>query len=135
MKKEITSRQDIRKLVTLFHERLMTNDEFKIIFLDVAQLDMLEHMDIIIDFWESVLFQAGIYKNDLIDKHLELNRKFNYGLNAQHFTDWLIMFNAVLDENFEGVKAEEARAKARSLASIIKAKIDFLENKRFEINN
>ena len=85
MKNDIQNRKDIRKLVGTFYEKLLKDEVFNYIFLEVAKVDVLEHMDIIIDFWESALFQAGKYKDDLIEVHLNLNQQFNYGLNKEHF--------------------------------------------------
>ncbi|MEM8528522.1 MAG: group III truncated hemoglobin [Bacteroidota bacterium] len=135
MKNDIQSRSDIQKLVTVFYEKLLQEEEFKSIFLEVAKIDVLVHLDIIIDFWESVLFQAGKYKRNLLEAHLNLNQKYNYGLTAQHFTDWLAIFNATVDELFEGDKAKGAKDRALSIATIIKLKIDYLEQQRLELNN
>ncbi len=135
MKGDIQNRGDIKKLVTTFYEKLLKDKEFEHLFLEVAELDILEHMDIIVDFWESVLFQAGKYKRDLVDFHLNLNQKYNYGLKEKHFHNWLDVFNASVDELFEGEKAKGAKDRALSLATIIKMKIDHLERIRLELNN
>lgn len=135
MKNDIQNRKDIRKLVSAFYEKLLKDEEFKHIFLEVAKIDVLEHLDIIVDFWESVLFQAGKYKTDLVEIHLNLNQKFNYGLNEKHFNNWLELFNSTVDELFEGEKAKGAKDRAYTIATIIKMKIDNLEKMRLEVNN
>ena len=109
MKNDIQNRKDIRKLVGTFYEKLLKDEVFNYIFLEVAKVDVLEHMDIIIDFWESALFQAGKYKDDLIEVHLNLNQQFNYGLNKEHFNKWLALFNQSVDEIFEGENATGAK--------------------------
>ena len=68
MKTDIENRTDIRQLVHKFYEHLLKDDTFRHIFLEVAAIDILPHLDIIIDFWESVLFQAGKYKGDTVQK-------------------------------------------------------------------
>ena len=135
MKSDIQNRKDIKKLVSAFYEKLLQDEEFKHIFLEVAKIDILEHLDIIVDFWKSVLFQAGKYKRNLVDIHLDLNQKYNYGLNEKHFNDWLALFNTTVDELFEGEKAKGAKDRALSIATIIKMKIDNLEQMRLEFNN
>lgn len=132
-KKDIENRADIQKLVTNFYERLLVEEEFKHIFLEVAEIEVLEHLDIIIDFWESVLFRVGKYKRNTLEKHLDLNQK--YRLNETHFNKWLKIFNETVDELFEGEKAKAAKDRALSIASIIKMKIDHLERMRLEWNN
>lgn len=135
MKSDIQNRADIKKMVTAFYEMLLRDEEFKHIFLEVAKIDALEHIDIIIDFWESVLFQTGKYKRDLVDIHINLNQKYDYGLNVKHFNNWLKIFNSVVDDLFEGEKAKGVKNRAFSIAAIIKIKIDNLEQMRLEFNN
>lgn len=134
-KKDIENRKDIRTLVSTFHKELLKDPEFEHIFNEVAQIDILDHLDIMVDFWESVLFQAGKYKRDLLEIHVELNQKYNYGLKKAHFNKWLAVFNNTVDNLFEGKTAKGAKDRALSIASIIKMKIDDLEKMRMEINN
>ena len=133
MKKDIQHREDIKKLITLFYEKLLRDEEFKHIFLEVAEIDVLDHLDIIIDFWESALFRAGKYKRDTVAAHLELHQK--YRLNEAHFDRWLQFFNETVDELFTGEKAKGAKNRALTIATIIKLKIDNLDQLRLEFNN
>ena len=133
MKRDIQDRADIRKLVTTFYERLLKDEDFKHIFLDVMRVDMLAHIDTLMDFWESTLFQAGKYKGDTIEAHLEVHHE--HRLNATHFSKWLEIFNGTVNDLFEGAIATQAKQKASTLATIIRLKIDNLEQRRLEINN
>ena len=66
------------------------------------------------------------------------NRKnfhFENRIKDHHFNRWLGLFNATVDEYFEGAKAKGAKDRALSIATIIKMKIDNLEKERLEINN
>ncbi|MEO1516942.1 MAG: group III truncated hemoglobin [Bacteroidota bacterium] len=135
MADDIQNRKDIRKLVSAFYEKLLTDEAFKHIFLEVAQIDVLTHLDQIVDFWESALFQAGKYKEDLVDIHLDLNQKYQYGLTEAHFKNWLALFHSTVDELFEGDNAKGVKSRAMSIATVIKLKIDNLEQKRLEFNN
>jgi len=133
MKKDIQNRADIQKLMTTFYEQLLQREEMKHIFLEVARIDVLEHLDILVDFWESVLFQAGTYKRNAMEIHLDLHRQ--YPLTEAHFKTWLHLFNETTDTLFEGAKATMAKERALSIASIIKMKIDHLDRLRQELNN
>lgn len=135
MKKDIETRDDLRKLATTFYEQLLKDETFNHIFLEVAQIDVLKHIDVFVDFWESALFQAGKYKGDLLSKHLEVHQAYHYGLTADHFKQWLNTFNATVNDLFEGEKAEAAKQRALSIAGIIKAKINYLDQLRLEVNN
>ena len=133
MKGDIQDRADIRKLVTAFYERLLKDEDFKHIFLGVMQVDMLAHIDTLMDFWESTLFQAGKYKGDTVEAHLEVH--YQHRLNTAHFSKWLEVFNETVNDLFEGSIATQAKQKAAALATIIRLKIDNLEQRRLEINN
>ena len=133
MKSNINNRKDIRKLITVFFEKLLNHEEFRQIFFEVAQIDILDHIETSMDFWESALFQTRKYKNELIETHLALHYK--YRLENKHFDEWLKIFNQSVDEMFEGEIAGIAKQKAYSLATIIKMKIDHLEKIRIELNN
>lgn len=133
MKTDIRDRADIKQLVHTFYERLLKEETFNHLFLEVAQIDILEHLDIIIDFWESVLFQAGKYKRDTLQKHLDLH--MTHQLTNEHFNNWLAIFNQVVDELYSGEKAKGVKDRALSIATIIKMKIDDLDHRRLAINN
>lgn len=134
-KTDIQDRKDLQKLVSIFYEKLLQEEEFKHIFLEVARIDVLKHVDVLVDFWESALFQVGKYKNDLVEVHLELNQKYKYQLNGTHFNRWLEIFNATVDECFEGENAKGIKNRALTIATIIKMKINNLEQMRLEMNN
>lgn len=119
--------------MTTFYEQLLRQDEIKHIFLEVAQIEVLEHLDILVDFWESVLFQAGTYKRNAMEIHLDLHQQ--YPLTEAHFKSWIQLFNETVDKLFEGAKATTAKERALSIASIIKMKIDHLDRLRQELNN
>ncbi|MBL7708386.1 MAG: hypothetical protein JNJ86_04910, partial [Chitinophagaceae bacterium] len=54
MKKDITSREDLLILVTLFYEKLLADDSISYIFTDVAKIDLSHHLPVLVDFWDSV---------------------------------------------------------------------------------
>lgn len=135
MKRDIQDRADLQRLVAVFHERLLQEEEFRHLFLEVMQVDMLHHLDVVVDFWDTVLFRAEKYKADILAAHLKVNQQYGYRLNETHFSRWLTTFQAVVDEHFEGPTAKAAKEKAVSVAIIIKMKLDNLEKRRREINN
>ena len=122
MNSDISSREDIKKLVNRFYERMLGDDELGPIFQDTK---LTEHLPILYDFWESVLFRAGKYKRNTMEKHLDLHQR--YPLKKKHFDQWLALFNQTVDDLFQGEKAKEAKERALSIATIIKLKIDQLE--------
>lgn len=133
MLNDIQHKADIKKLVHTFYEKLLKETPFPAIFLEVAEVDILAHLDLMIDFWESVLFQKGTYKRNTLDIHLALHQK--HRLEKEQFQRWLALFNQTVDELFDGEKATTAKDSARSIATIIKIKINDLDKMRLELNN
>jgi hemoglobin len=121
MKSDITSREDIERLMNNFYERLLADSSISYIFTDVAKLDIKTHIPIIADFWESVLLNKNVYHNNPMKIHLDLNDKT--ALTKDHFDTWLKHFTSVVDDMFEGCVAILAKQRARSVATLMQIKI------------
>jgi hemoglobin len=121
MKKDIESRDDLFILFNLFYDRLLKIGTISYIFTDVAKIDMKQHLPVIVDFWEMILFDAPVYNKNAIQPHLILNQKSKF--EKHHFETWLSTFNATVDELFEGSVADNAKQKAKSIATIMQIKI------------
>jgi hemoglobin len=121
VKHDIRSREDILVLLGQFYNKVLADDSINYIFIDVAKMDIKEHIPIIADFWETVLFQKSSYRKNAVGIHLELNQKSP--LTRQHFDTWLAHFNSTVDELFTGENAFRIRQKAASIATIMQIKI------------
>ena len=80
----------------------MTDPFIGFLFTDSVDIDMREHLPIISDFWETILFQKPAYKRgpQVMNVHLALNEKVK--LKDFHFRRWLYLFNKTVDELFDG---------------------------------
>ena len=56
--KDIETREDIELLLTRFYDVAIVDDEIGHHF---ADLDLVTHLPVIVDFWEKVLFGKNIY--------------------------------------------------------------------------
>ncbi len=121
MKRDIESRDDLFTFLNKFYEELLKDESISYLFTDVAKVDMVQHLPVIVDFWEMVLFDAPTYKKNAIQPHLVLNQKSKF--EKQHFDTWLRYFNKTVDELFEGKVAFVAKQKAKSIATIMQIKI------------
>ncbi|MCB0628666.1 MAG: group III truncated hemoglobin [Saprospiraceae bacterium] len=133
MKTDIRDRNDIIQLINGFYDKLLEDELMAPLFIDVARINLSEHLPILYDFWESTLFQAGKYRRDAMQPHLDLH--FEHRLTNEHFERWLQLFDQTVDELFEGEIAQNAKVRALSIATIIRIKIYNLEKKRLELNN
>lgn len=73
------------------------------------------------DFWETVLFGKNLYHQNVIQKHVELNKQ--RPLEPHHFGRWLLLFVTTIDELFAGPVAEQAKIRAQSMAMVLQVKI------------
>jgi len=121
-KSDIQSREDIELLINAFYKKLLVDDELGIIFTKVAKINLEEHLPILCDFWEGILFQSNKYRRNAMQAHLDLHQK--HQLTKMHFERWLKIFDDTVDELFVGQKAHQAKVRALSIATVIQMKIE-----------
>lgn len=114
IKADIMSRKDVTVLLEDFYSRLLNDPITKPIFDDI---NMEEHLPIIINFWCMVLFNEDSYKGNPFNKHTHLN------LSKKHFQTWLFHFERTIKERHDGNKAELAVQRAKSIAFIFQSKL------------
>lgn len=119
---DIRNRPDIALLIEAFYHRAFVDAVLGPIFVDVARMDLQAHMPVMCDFWETVLFQAGLYKGNAFNVHLDLH--FQVPLTAMHFQRWLDIWEATVDELFAGDKAIQAKIQAGRIAGSIRRRLE-----------
>jgi hemoglobin len=121
MKKDISSREDLLQLISKFYEKLLADDSINYLFTDIAKINLHHHLSVLVDFWDSVLFQSDTYHKNAMQPHIDIHQKSP--LQAQHFETWLRYFNETVDELFEGEIAFLAKERALSIATVMKIKL------------
>jgi len=111
---DIGTEDHIRTLVYSFYERVGQDTLLGPIFNEVARIDWPTHLPLMVDFWCSVLFGVARYKGRPFPKHAVLP------ISKEHFNRWLSLFSETVDAHFAGPKAEEAKSKALSIATMFK---------------
>ena len=120
-KTDIRDRKDLEVLMNAFYSKLLQDTTINYIFIDVAKIDIKEHIPVIVDFWETILFQTGTYQKNAIQPHLDLNQKTRF--KTGHFKTWLSHFEETVDQLFEGETATRAKQRANSIATIMQIKL------------
>jgi hemoglobin len=113
----IETRIEIEILVNKFYEKVKVDALLAPLF---AHVDWHHHLPIMYNFWASMLLGEQGYKGNPFQKHVPLP------LQAQHFDQWLKLFEATVDENFEGDRAQEVKDRARSIARVFQYKLGLL---------
>ena len=124
MKKDIVNREDLLLLLTQFYNKLLADKSISYLFTDIARIDLPHHLDILVNFWDSILFQSDTYRKNAMQPHMILHQKSP--LQKHHFETWLRYFNETVDDLFEGEKASIAKERALSIATVMQIKISQL---------
>jgi len=124
--KDIASREDIDLLVRSFYSKVRKNETLGYIFDDIIKIDWEYHIPILVDFWETILLDKVSYYNNTMGVHFVVNQKIK--LEPLHFSTWLSLFDATVDEYFQGEKASLAKKRAHSIADLMQFKMEQINN-------
>ncbi len=119
--KGIQSREDLHLIMSEFYLKLLADSKISYFFIKVAKIDLASHLLDLVDFWEQILFDRGIYRKNVLQIHADLNQQSK--LLEEHFAIWLNYFNTTIDENFAGQIGENMKTRALSIAIVMKMKM------------
>ena len=122
MRKEISSREDVRFLVKYFYAKVRKEPTICHYFNKTID-DWVAHEEKLTDFWETNLFFETKYKGNPKKVHLEVDRSFHHSIEQKHFGIWLNLWFETIDEYFHGQLADCAKNNARKMASHLFMKI------------
>ncbi len=123
MKLDISSRQDIKFIITKFYDLLLNDKKMLPFFKDILTHNHLEeHLEIITDFWNDILFDTNTYANNVMQKHLDKNAFVTF--KKEHFTIWISYLFETIDANFHGENAHNMKSRARSIATVMELKMN-----------
>ena len=120
-KPDVLARADLEQIVQRFYANMLADPIIGFIFTDVAKIQLEQHLPIIVNFWHDVLFKGKLYRGNALQKHLQLNQLIN--LKPGHFTRWLFLFHAAVDEQHAGDNAEKMKQRATLVADAISSAI------------
>jgi hemoglobin len=64
VKKDIENRDDLLQLMQEFYKKLLADSSINYLFTTVAKINLDHHFPVLVDFWDSVLFQSDTYHGD-----------------------------------------------------------------------
>ena len=118
---DIQGLEDIKILVNNFYQKVRSDALLAPVFESkIADESWPAHLERMYAFWNAILFAERGFEGNPMQKHLRLP------IEERHFSQWLALFSETVDTNFCGVKAEEAKQRARSIAQIMNFKISSL---------
>ena len=113
--KDITSREDIVKLVDSFYESILSDDLLNPYF---KNLNFEHHLPKMVDFWAFVLLDESGYTTDVTEKHLKMK------IGKEHFDRWIELFNTATNKLFAGPNADKAIQRASLIRWTVETKIN-----------
>ncbi|HRD10788.1 MAG TPA: group III truncated hemoglobin [Mycobacterium sp.] len=111
---DLASRADVEELLRRFYGRVFVDDVLAEPFIELRAKGLESHLAVMCDFWETVLFRAGLYHGSALVVHRRLHDR--HPLSANHFVRWLQLWNAAIDEKYHGPVAERAAIQAARIA-------------------
>lgn len=118
--KEIENRADVFLLVNTFYNKIKKDDFIGPIFLKtIPEEEWNPHIEKLTDFWETNLFFVRKFKGNPMKAHQDVDANFQHNIQQEHFGKWLELWFTTIDELFHGQKANEAKERARNIASML----------------
>jgi hemoglobin len=111
---DIADRAQLLVLLEDFYRRAFTDPLLGKVFVEIARMNLDEHLPTIADFWETVLFRTGSYRRNALRPHQRLH--VLAGLTPAHFERWLALWAATIDDRHRGPKAELAKRQGTRMA-------------------
>lgn len=127
---DITTIEDVQLLVNTFYTRIQEHPTLGPIFAKrIENGNWQPHLDKMYRFWGTLLLYTQTYSGSPFDKHIGL------GIEAEHFNQWLQLFDSTVDELFAGETANIAKERAHNIALTFEYKLASLDNQGLRITH
>jgi hemoglobin len=130
MKADLTCRADVEALLWRFYGRVLTDDVLADPFADVRARGLAAHIPVMCDFWETVLFRAGLYRRNALVVHRGVHDR--HPLSANHFARWLTLWNDTVDEMYRGPAADRAKLQAARIAKAMNRRLTGSDSRQLD---
>ena len=112
---DLDSRQNVEQFVDLFYQRVLADEQLAPIFLDVASIDLAEHLPHIKNYWCKLLLGERSYRRHTMNIHRALHAQ--RALTEDDFQRWLTLFTTTLESHYRGPYADKALRIAAAIAA------------------
>lgn len=118
---DIQNRNDVEQVIIQFYSRIKADSRLNIFFTEVISVKWEEHIKLMCDFWENVLFHTGEYEGNPLETHKRINAIKN--TNPEHFKAWLELFFTSIDSLFTGPNSNRMKEHAAAIAKVMETKL------------
>ncbi|GED99086.1 group III truncated hemoglobin [Gordonia crocea] len=111
---DLADRSAVAALLDDFYRRAFADELLGPVFVDIAHMDLAEHIPAITDFWCKTVLREGTYRRNVLVPHRELQERAQMG--AAHFQRWLQIWQQTVDDRHSGPNADLAKLQAARIA-------------------
>lgn len=111
---DLATRDDVEELLRRFYGRAFVDDVLSEPFSELRESGLEPHLEVMCDFWQTVLFRAGLYRRNALVVHRQLDQR--HPLSTKHFDRWLKLWSSTVDEMYDGPAATRAKVQAARIA-------------------
>ena len=122
MKRDLENREDIVVVLQAFYQQATQDPQIGHFFTDVIKLDIQEHIPVIANFWEAILFGSRTYGKNVMEVHQHIHQLSS--IKKEHLDRWVKLFTQTVDHFFEGEKAILMKQRGRSIATLMDIKLN-----------
>ncbi len=117
MSKGQLSKENIKKMVDIFYAKIIKNEKIGPFFISKLGDDLKSetwqvHLELLTNFWSSMMLQDGTYRGNPFAPHLNLGE-----LKEEHFSEWLMLFFQTLDQVFDQSVANTFKERSEMIAN------------------
>ncbi|NAS29986.1 globin [Flavobacteriaceae bacterium R38] len=117
-RKDVTTKKDVKLLVTNFYAKIRKDDLLGPIFNGMIE-DWEQHLNHLTNFWCSQLFIERTYNGNPIEVHRKVDKFAQHKIDEHYFGKWLNYWIQTIDEDFKGDNSFILKNRARKMASFI----------------
>ncbi|HET7665938.1 MAG TPA: group III truncated hemoglobin [Mycobacterium sp.] len=113
--RDLATRADVESLLRRFYSEAFHDELLAEPFAELCSRGLEEHLPIMCDFWETVLFRSGVYRRNTLHAHRRIHSETP--LAPPHFARWLTLWTNSIDHMYRGPVAEHAKIQAARIAT------------------
>ena len=110
---DLTTRAQVHDLVVAFYREIVFDDVLAPVFGEVAEVDWVEHIPRLIEYWSSILLGTHGFTGSVTKTHRHLHEL--QPVEPEHCDRWLALWVQCVNDGWEGPNAERAKRYAGSL--------------------
>lgn len=114
--------QQIAHLVDAFYARLLRDPLLSPLFLDVAQVDLAEHLPRIKAYWRKMLLGDTDYQRHMMARHREVDSHADF--RPEHYERWVQLFEEAAAQHLCEPLASRALPLARRIAGNMRRNLE-----------